>query len=112
MMGDPKMVNDAPAGLARFCTLRSWLSQWSYDLSNADGPASAARISVPVLIVENSADDGCLPHHNRRFWDAIRHDDKERVDIAGATHYYSGQPGKCAEAAAACTTWLEARSLI
>lgn len=106
MMGDPKMVNDAPAGLARFCTLRSWLSQWSYDLSNADGPASAARISVPVLIVENSADDGCLPHHNRRFWDAIGHDDKERVVIEDANHYYFGQPDKAAEAVSACRDWL------
>ena len=32
-MGNPQMINNAPAGLARFCTLRSWLSQWSYDLS-------------------------------------------------------------------------------
>ena len=106
MMGDPKMVNDAPAGLARFSTLRSWLSQWSYDHSNADGPASAARISVPVFIIENSADDGCLPHHNRRFWNAVPHDDKERKVIEGANHYYFGQPDKAAEAVAACGDWM------
>ena len=27
----------SPVGLARFCTLRSWLSQWSYDDANGDG---------------------------------------------------------------------------
>jgi hypothetical protein len=30
-LGDPQVVNTSPVGLARFCTLRSWLSQWSYD---------------------------------------------------------------------------------
>ena len=43
-LGDPRIVNVAPAGLARFSTLRSWLSQWSYDQSNAKGTANAARI--------------------------------------------------------------------
>jgi len=111
LMGDPKMVNDAPAGLARFSSLRSWLSQWSYDRSNADGPASAARISVPVLVVENSADDGCLPHHNRRFLAAIK-SEKEHKVIEGANHYYFGQPDKAAEAVSAIRDWLEGRSLL
>jgi pimeloyl-ACP methyl ester carboxylesterase len=110
-MGDPRMVNDAPAGLARFSTLRSWLSQWSYDLSNADGPASAARISIPVLVVENSADDGCLPHHNRRFLAALRSYKEHRV-IAGANHYYFGQPEKAAEAVGLIQDWLRRRKLL
>jgi pimeloyl-ACP methyl ester carboxylesterase len=105
-MGEPRMVNDAPAGLARFCTLRSWLSQWSYDLSNADGPGGAARISVPVLMIENGADDGCLPHHGRRLFDAVPHADKERHMIAGANHYYFGQPDKLAQAVAIAADWL------
>ena len=36
-LGDPQVVNMSPVGLARFCTLRSWLSQWSYDDANGDG---------------------------------------------------------------------------
>ena len=111
MMGDPKMVNDAPAGLARFCSLRSWLSQWSYDRSNADGPASAARISIPALVIENSADDGCLPHHNRRFLAALK-SEKEHKVIEGANHYYFGQPEKAAEAVAAINDWLGRRKMI
>jgi len=27
-LGNPRIVNNRPAGLARFCTLRSWFSQW------------------------------------------------------------------------------------
>ena len=37
-LGDPRIANSAPAGLARYSSLRSWLSQWSYDKSNAKGP--------------------------------------------------------------------------
>jgi hypothetical protein len=29
-LGDPRIANDGPVGLARFTTLRSWLSQWSW----------------------------------------------------------------------------------
>lgn len=28
-LGGPRVVNHGPVGLARFCSLRSWLSQWS-----------------------------------------------------------------------------------
>ena len=36
-LGNPETANTGPVGLARFSTLRSWLSQWSIDDSNADG---------------------------------------------------------------------------
>ena len=105
-MGDPRTVNDGPAGLARFCTLRSWLSQWSYELSNADGPRALAHVSVPVYMLECGADDGCTPHHVARFWNAIAHADKERCVIQGASHYFFGQKEKSDEAAAAIAKWL------
>jgi len=64
-MGDPRAVNVGPVGLARFTTLRSWLSQWSYDLSNAKGPMNAAKIfKTPVLQIENLADDAVPATHN------------------------------------------------
>ena len=66
-LGVPKMVNNGPVGVARFCTLRSWLSQWSYDDSNADACTHLARISVPVMVRAHK--DGrplvCLPAHAR-----------------------------------------------
>src|SRR5262249_52054597 len=54
-MGDPRAVNMTPAGLARYSSLRSWLSQWSFDESRASAEACGPRISVPVLVVQNSA---------------------------------------------------------
>jgi alpha-beta hydrolase superfamily lysophospholipase len=108
-MGDPRLVNDAPAGLARFCTLRSWLSQWSYDLSRANGPECAAAISVPLLVVENTADDGCAPSHTARIFGAAASTDRTLVRIEGATHYYFDQKDKLAQSATAVGAWLEAR---
>ncbi len=42
-LGDPRIANDGPVGLARFTTLRSWLSQWSYDESRANGVAERGQ---------------------------------------------------------------------
>ena len=92
-LGDPKIVNDGPVGLARFCTLRSWLSQWSYDDARCDAIASGSKITVPVLVVGNSADDACTPSHTSRLFDAVNHDRKRLHIIKGATHYYTGSNG-------------------
>ena len=111
-LGDPKVVNESPIGLARYCSLRSWLSQWSYDDAKADGVASAARISVPSLVVGNTADDGITPSHTRQLHAAIGHDDKELHWIEGANHYYFGQPDKAREAAALCADWLRRKDFL
>ncbi len=105
-LGDPRVVNDGPVGLARFSTLRSWMSQWSYDHSNGDGVDCAARTSVPTLVIGNLADDACTPSHTHRLYDAIPHERKKLVEIDGATHYYFNQPAQLAEAVAACGDWL------
>ena len=106
MLGDPHVVNDGPVGLARFSTLRSWLSQWSYDDSNADGLKCAARIECPMLVIENSADDACTPSHAARLMAAASACEIEHHVIQGANHYYFGQPELCAEAAAKVKDWL------
>ena len=59
VMGEPESANSGPAGLARYSTLRSWLSQWSIDDSNVSGVRGAASITVPLLVIENSADEAC-----------------------------------------------------
>jgi hypothetical protein len=90
-LGDPRTVNVAPAGLARYSSLRSWLSQWSFDRSNAQGPKNAARIGrTPVIQIENTADDAVPSTHNPAIHKALATADKEYVQIAKATHYYGG----------------------
>ena len=108
-LGDPRVVNDSPIGLARFCSLRSWLSQWSYDDARGDGVVCGRDVAVPALVIGNLADDACTPSHTRRLFEAIGHPDKEMHEIPGANHYYAGpdqrQPLK--EAVGIITDWLE-----
>lgn len=112
-LGDPRIANSAPAGLARFSTLRSWLSQWSYDHSNAKGAENARRItSCPVLQIVNGADDAVPATHNPAIREALASPDKEYVEIAGATHYYLGQPEQLAACVAAVTDWSRRRGLL
>jgi alpha-beta hydrolase superfamily lysophospholipase len=107
-LGDPSVVNNSPVGLARFCTLRSWLSQWSYDDANGDAVECGPDIAVPTLVIGNLADDACTPSHTRRLFEAIGHADKEMHEIPGANHYYSGpeQRGTLRQAVGICTDWL------
>ena len=93
-LGDPQVVNDGPVGLARFCSLRSWLSQWSYDDARCDAIAAGGAISVPVLVVGNTADDACTPSHTTRLFESVQHDRKQLHLVQGATHYYTGPDGK------------------
>jgi len=93
-LGDPRVVNDGPVGLARFSSLRSWLSQWSIDDARCDAIASGAALSVPVLVIGNTADDACTPSHTARLFDAVGHDRKQLHMVQGATHYYTGPDGR------------------
>ncbi len=110
-LGKPETANTGPVGLARFSTLRAWLSQWSEE-SNADGPRSAASISVPFLAVENSADDAVPQPHTRIILDSAASRDKTMKLIKGATHYYQGQPEQLRQAVSVWTGWMRERNLI
>lgn len=108
-LGDPKIVNDGPVGLGRFTTLRSWLSQWSYDESRANGVVNAGRITCPVLVINNTADLACTPSHAQRLFDATGSADKSLVHIQGADHYYAERPDLLPQATTAIGEWLDAR---
>ena len=108
-LGDPRIANDGPVGLARFTTLRSWLSQWSYDESRANGVLNAARISVPVLTINNTADLACTPSHAHRLHAALASKDKTYVDVKGADHYYIERPDLLSVATNAIASWLSGR---
>lgn len=110
-LGEPRIANDGPVGLARFTTLRSWLSQWSLEATNADGLGNASRVSCPVLVINNTADLACTPSHARRLFAAVGHTRKAYRDIKGADHYYIERADLLPEAVKACSDWLATENL-
>lgn len=110
-LGNPETVNNGPVGLARFSTLRAWLSQWSVQDSRGDGVACAARISAPLLVIENSADDAVPQTHCGEVFAAASSPDKSMIVIEGATHYYAGQPELLRQATMTILDWLREREL-
>ena len=111
-LGEPVVANDGPVGLARFTTLRSWLSQWSYDDSPADGLGNAARVTIPALVINNTADLACTPSHAQRLINALGSTDKTHIDIKGADHYYIERRDLLDGAVAHVSNWLKARDFI
>lgn len=110
-LGRPVTVNNGPVGLARFSTLRAWLSQWSIDDTNADALRTAPDITVPFLSIENTADDAVPQPHTHTVYDVVGSGDKEHTVIKGATHYYAGQPDKLQEVTDLTLSWLRDREL-
>lgn len=111
-LGDPKIANDGPVGLGRFTTLRSWLSQWSYDESRANGIVNAGRISCPVLVINNTADLACTPSHAARLFAAVASQDKACIDIKDADHYYIERRDLLPTAVGHVVGWLEERAFV
>ena len=108
-LGDPKIANDGPVGLALFTTLRSWLSQWSFDDTPADGLGNASRVSCPALVVNNTTDLACTPSHAQRLYEALASTDKTHIDIIGADHYYVERRDLLPEACQTIGAWLKER---
>jgi pimeloyl-ACP methyl ester carboxylesterase len=107
-LGDPRTVNDSPAGLGRYTCLRSWLSQWSLDDAQVDIVDAGPRITVPTMLITAGADDACPPSHTTAIAEALASRDLETHTIDGANHYFSGPDGKAklAEAMGLVDAWM------
>ena len=112
-LGDPRVVNDSASALARFSSLRGWLSQWSYDYAQFDSVDSGPRITVPGMVMTAGADDACPPEHTDLMFEAMGSRDKVKVTIDHANHYFTGEDGKShlAEAVGTISRWLADRDL-
>lgn len=111
MWGPARVANLMPASLGHATSLRSWLSQWSVDDSNCDGPRHLRRTHVPTLIMYGTADQVCFPEHARMMYDAVPHEDRRLLPVVGGTHYLQGQPELVAHVADTVVGWLEEKGL-
>lgn len=89
--GSAKASNYGANNMGRMCTLRSWLSQWSYRMSRADGPKCLARTTVPVLAVTLTADTVVYPSQVA-MWSEAAGARCTYHALKGATHHMDGQP--------------------
>jgi pimeloyl-ACP methyl ester carboxylesterase len=99
-----RSVNYAASQMGRITSLTAWLSQWS-PRSRADGPASLARTSVPVLLCTYTADQSTFPS-TRDAWLRSGGDRIRNVDIVGGNHYLAGQPALVEQVADAMAEWI------
>ena len=110
-LGNPAVVNDGPIGLARFATLKSWLSQWSIDDSLANTERQGPKVTIPALVIANGADDCCPPSHTDRIYKSLGGPKSLHV-IKEANHYYIGQPQQLKAAIDLCVDWMVKADLI
>jgi pimeloyl-ACP methyl ester carboxylesterase len=108
---DVHAANCAAAGLCRCATLHSWLSQWSLADSNAAAAPNAARVSVPLLYLHGTADQGSFPSDVRAVFDAARVDDKRLCWIPGGTHSFLDQPADRRMVLDLVEDWLAGRGM-
>lgn len=105
-------ANITPASLGHYTSLRSWLSQWSIEESNCDGPWHLARTSVPVLVMYGTADRVSFPAHGRALYDAVPDGRGTLITLDGADHYFSSAPEMIPEVARHIVDWLAANDLL
>jgi alpha-beta hydrolase superfamily lysophospholipase len=108
--GDAESANMLPVGPARCCTLRSWLSNWSIDTTNADARKHLSSVTIPILLVNGTADEGIRFGHTQELWDAVVSESRERVDIKGGDHYLTDATAR-AQALDTVADWLTAQEL-
>lgn len=95
--GPPKQQNFGVNSMGRYTSLTGYLSQWSQS-SRADGPTNLARTTLPVQLLEYTADASTFPS-DHETWAAAAKGRIERHQIKGGDHYLAGKPNLVEEVA-------------
>ncbi len=107
LWGPPTLANLMPAGISRVTTLRAWLNQWSIDHTNADSIRWLPEIDIPILVELGTADPTVMPNMAREMYDASTGSPRRDLHlVAGATHYFEGQPDLLTEALDVMAAWI------
>jgi pimeloyl-ACP methyl ester carboxylesterase len=107
-LGDPVKANYGVFGIGAVSTLRTWLSMWSLRTSQCTAAPHLARITVPSLVIQATADTGVFDSDARSLYDALAAEDKSLAAIR-ADHYLLEPAGARTQAADLITTWVTSR---
>jgi hypothetical protein len=103
--GHPAQANKFP-GIGRANSLRTWLSMWSLETSKCKGGEHLAKLAVPALVVQSTADMGVFPSDARKIYDAIGATDKALELVPGA-HYFEDSEINRASVVDLMSAWIE-----
>lgn len=107
--GLPQFANRSPFGIGRTATLRAWLSMWSLETSNCQGPPQLAKMTAPALVVQSMADMGVFPSDARKIFASIAATDKTLEFVPGA-HYFEDNEAQRESAIDLMAEWIRERT--
>lgn len=111
MYGDPAAANLAAGGLARFTTVRSWLSTWSFDRTNADAVRNLTTVDTPTLVACLRADQAAFVSDSTDMYAASADPRAEYLGLDDLSHYLVDQPDGVPTIVAAVSDWMARRGL-
>lgn len=106
--GDPAVANRLPS-IGRACMLTTWLSMWSLETSKCRGAPHLAKLDIPSLVIQGTADTGVFPSDARAIHSSIGAKDKTLELMPGA-HYFEDSAQHRHNAADTVASWLKARA--
>jgi pimeloyl-ACP methyl ester carboxylesterase len=107
--GDPRIANRGPVVIGRANTLRTWLSMWSLETSKCQGPPQLARIDLPALVIQSTADMGVFASDARGIFEAVGSADK-RLEMVPGAHYFEDSDVHRIAVADLMAGWIQSRS--
>jgi fermentation-respiration switch protein FrsA (DUF1100 family) len=107
--GDPKVANRLMVGLGRANTLKTWLSMWSLETSQCQGAPHLAKLTLPSLVIQSTADTGVFVSDTETIFAAIAAADKSMELLPGA-HYFEDDPAHRTRAADLIADWVKAKA--
>jgi hypothetical protein len=105
--GDPRGANYGPFAIGGTSTLRSWLSMWSLESSQCRGAPHLARVAVPSLVVQSTADRGVFPSDATAILLALGAADRA-LELVPGEHYF--EDGGRPEVADLVAGWIQGRA--
>jgi pimeloyl-ACP methyl ester carboxylesterase len=105
--GHPAQANRA-FGIGRSSSLKTWLSMWSLETSQCQGAPQLAKIDVPSLVVQSTADMGVFPSDARAIYGALAARDK-RLELVPGAHYFEDSQSNRRAVVELMVEWLRGK---